>query len=56
MSAGVEFVKHYRAHLNGLIATDVAWDGMLLATAGGDRALKVFDIVNFGTFIVIFRF
>ncbi|TPX41199.1 hypothetical protein SeLEV6574_g06213 [Synchytrium endobioticum] len=44
---GIEFVKHYRAHLGAVVAISVSDDGTLLATAGADKALKIFDIVNF---------
>ncbi|KAI9010691.1 hypothetical protein DFJ74DRAFT_685365 [Hyaloraphidium curvatum] len=44
---GIEFVKHYRAHLGAVIALDVSFDGTLLATVGVDKFLKVFDVVNF---------
>ncbi|KAJ3401532.1 hypothetical protein HDV05_000392 [Chytridiales sp. JEL 0842] len=45
---GVEFVKHYRAHLGAVVAVATSWDGLLFATAGADKAVKVFDVVNFG--------
>lgn len=45
---GIEFVKHFRAHLGAVVATAVSLDGTLLATAGADKGVKVFDIVNFG--------
>ncbi|TPX34041.1 hypothetical protein SmJEL517_g03184 [Synchytrium microbalum] len=44
---GIEFVKHYRAHLGAVVAIAVSDDGSLLATAGADKALKIFDIINF---------
>jgi len=47
---GIEFVKHYRAHLGAVIALDASFDGTLLATVGVDKFLKVFDVVNFGEF------
>jgi len=47
MEVGIEFVKHFRAHMGAV--TDVAFNvtGALLATVGSDKAVKVFDIVNF---------
>ena len=48
---GIEFVKHFRAHLGAVVAMSVSPDGSLFATAGSDKALKIFDIVNFGRFI-----
>jgi peptidylprolyl isomerase domain and WD repeat-containing protein 1 len=44
---GVEFVKHFRAHLGRITAVAVTKDGLLLCTAAQDKALKVFDVVNF---------
>ncbi|KAJ3195580.1 hypothetical protein HK101_011723 [Irineochytrium annulatum] len=44
---GIEFVKHYRAHLGPIVAVATSHDGTMFATAGADKALKVFDVVNF---------
>ncbi|KAI9193340.1 uncharacterized protein BJ171DRAFT_528938 [Polychytrium aggregatum] len=44
---GIEFVKHYRAHLSAIVAVALSHDGLLFATAGADKALKIFDVVNF---------
>ncbi|KAJ3279033.1 Peptidyl-prolyl cis-trans isomerase cyp15 [Borealophlyctis nickersoniae] len=44
---GIEFVKHFRAHLGAIVAIDVSNDGTLLATAGADKGLKIFDVVDF---------
>lgn len=44
---GVEFVKHFRAHLGKITSVAVTKDGLLLATAAEDKALKVFDVINF---------
>ena len=45
---GIEFVKHFRAHLGAIVAIDVSYDGSLLATTAVDKGLKVFDVINFG--------
>ena len=47
MEVGVEFVKHFRAHMG--VINDAAFNatGALLATCGDDKAVKVFDVVNF---------
>ena len=45
---GVEFVKHYRAHLGAVVALAGSSDGMMIATAGVDKDIKVFDVINFG--------
>lgn len=44
---GVEFVKHYRAHLGALLAMVLSQDGRLLATIGDDSALKLFEVSSF---------
>ncbi|RKO92503.1 hypothetical protein BDK51DRAFT_36400 [Blyttiomyces helicus] len=44
---GIEFVKHFRSHLGAIVAIDVSFDGVLLATTAVDKGLKIFDIVNF---------
>ena len=44
---GVEFVKHFRAHLSPVAALAVSPSGRYCATVAGDRALKLFDVVNF---------
>jgi peptidylprolyl isomerase domain and WD repeat-containing protein 1 len=44
---GLEFVKHFRAHLGRITAVAVTSDGLLMCTAAQDKALKVFDVLNF---------
>lgn len=31
-----------------IVAASVSWDGLFLATASVDKAVKIFDIINFG--------
>jgi len=38
---GIEFVKHFRGHLDVITGMDISADGTLLATIGKDKALKV---------------
>lgn len=45
---GIEFVKHYRAHLLPILGIAVSEDGQLLASISEDGTAKVFDVVNFG--------
>ncbi|CAG8532205.1 1349_t:CDS:10 [Cetraspora pellucida] len=45
---GIEFVKHFRSHLGNITGISVSADGLLLATVAIDKALKVYDVVNFG--------
>lgn len=52
--SGIEFVKHYRAHLAPVVAVSASADGQLFATVSEDGSAKVFDVVNFGKFPVLF--
>ena len=45
---GIEFVKHFRAHLAQVIGVSASVDGTLFASVAEDGAAKVFDVVNFG--------
>ena len=47
MEVGVEFVKHFRAHMGVINDVAVNCTGALLATCGADKAVKVFDVINF---------
>jgi peptidylprolyl isomerase domain and WD repeat-containing protein 1 len=44
---GIEFVKHYRAHMSPILGVSASADGELFASVAEDGA-KVFDVVNFG--------
>ncbi|KAI0771377.1 peptidyl-prolyl cis-trans isomerase [Irpex lacteus] len=44
---GIEFVKHYRAHLAPVVAVSASADGQLFASVAEDGSAKVFDVVNF---------
>ncbi|XP_033120837.1 peptidylprolyl isomerase domain and WD repeat-containing protein 1-like [Anneissia japonica] len=44
---GIEFVKHFRAHLGTIVSICMSGDGMLLCTISEDKTLKVFDVINF---------
>lgn len=46
--SGIEFVKHYRAHLMPVIGVSASADGQLFASISEDGTAKVFDVVNFG--------
>lgn len=50
---GIEFVKHYRAHLQQVAGVCASGDGMLFASVSDDGTAKVFDIVNFGAFLYV---
>ncbi|KAF7261938.1 hypothetical protein EG68_00837 [Paragonimus skrjabini miyazakii] len=44
---GLEFVKHYRAHLSAIHGLSISVDGELACTVGDDKTAKVFDVINF---------
>jgi len=44
---GIEFVKHFRAHLGPITGISVSADGAYLATVSVDRSLKMYDVQNF---------
>jgi len=44
---GIDFVKHFRAHLSPITQLVINSTGTLLCTLSSDRAVKIFDIVNF---------
>lgn len=48
MEFGIEFVKHYRAHLSIIVGCNVSADGAFFATIAADGSAKIFDVVNFG--------
>ncbi|KAL9711194.1 Peptidyl-prolyl cis-trans isomerase cyp15 [Leucoagaricus gongylophorus] len=51
--AGIEFVKHYRAHLTPITGVSASADGQLFATVSEDKTAKVFDVVNFDMINII---
>ncbi|KAI9145218.1 peptidyl-prolyl cis-trans isomerase cyp15 [Paraphysoderma sedebokerense] len=44
---GIEFVKHFKAHLGPVTGVSLSVKGDLLATISPDKNLKVFDVINF---------
>ncbi|KAI0320530.1 peptidyl-prolyl cis-trans isomerase [Amylostereum chailletii] len=44
---GIEFVKHFRAHLAPITGVSASADGQLFASISDDGNAKVFDVVNF---------
>ena len=52
---GIEFVKHYRAHLTPITSVSASADGQLFASASEDMTAKVFDVVNFGELLFLLR-
>jgi len=44
---GIEFVKHFRAHLGSITCLSVSSNGQLMCTVSEDKAMKIFDVINF---------
>lgn len=44
---GIEFVKHFRAHLNPITSLTTNVMGTLLCTSSTDKTAKIFDVINF---------
>ncbi|XP_059057600.1 peptidylprolyl isomerase domain and WD repeat-containing protein 1 [Achroia grisella] len=44
---GIEFVKHFRCHLTTISHVSANSTGTLLCTASTEKAIKVFDVINF---------
>lgn len=44
---GIEFVKHFRAHLSPITSLSVNVMGSLLCTSSSDKSVKIFDVINF---------
>lgn len=47
MTKGIEFVKHYQAHLGPINAMEVSVDEKQLITTSSDQMIKFFEIVGF---------
>jgi peptidylprolyl isomerase domain and WD repeat-containing protein 1 len=45
---GIEFIKTFRAHMGVIVGTALSSDGLHYATIATDKAIKVFDVINFG--------
>ena len=48
VAVGIEAVKEFKAHAGEIRSVSVSHDGRSFATAGVDKTIKVFDVVNFG--------
>lgn len=46
-ASGIEFVKHYRAHVAMIVGVCTSADGAYFATIAADGTAKVFDVLNF---------
>lgn len=50
---GVEFVKHYRAHVGSVDGLFVSHDARWCASISRDRSVKIFDVVNFDLVVML---
>lgn len=44
---GIEFVKHFRAHLQPITSLTTNVMGTMLCTSSTDKSVKIFDVINF---------
>ncbi|KNC80761.1 hypothetical protein SARC_06888 [Sphaeroforma arctica JP610] len=44
---GIEFVKHFRAHMGSIVDATASNDGLMLASISDDKTVKIFDVINF---------
>ncbi|GMF58391.1 unnamed protein product [Phytophthora fragariaefolia] len=47
MARGVEFVKHYKAHLQPVLGLAASADGLRLCSTSADRSVKFYDVLAF---------
>ncbi|GLD95777.1 hypothetical protein PINS_up004455 [Pythium insidiosum] len=47
LSKGVEFVKHYKAHLGAICGLAVSCDGLRLCSTSSDQNIKFYDVLGF---------
>jgi peptidylprolyl isomerase domain and WD repeat-containing protein 1 len=45
---GIEFVKHYCAHISVIVGIYASSGGQLFASVSEDGIAKVFDVLNYG--------
>jgi peptidylprolyl isomerase domain and WD repeat-containing protein 1 len=53
MSTGIEFVKHFVAHIGKLHCLQISGDGKKLVSSGADRMIKIFEIASFDMINII---
>lgn len=46
-ASGIEFVKHFRAHLSQIEGLAVSTDGLLCCTISSSKEAKIYDVVNY---------
>lgn len=50
MESLIEFVKHFRGHLGAITDMAVNYNGTLFCSVATDKAIKIFDVINFGEY------
>ncbi|KAL8831588.1 MAG: hypothetical protein Q9170_005229 [Blastenia crenularia] len=53
VAVGIEAVKEFKAHSGEIRGVTVSQDGRSFATAGLDKTIKIFDVVNFDLLAII---
>ncbi|KAL8939046.1 MAG: hypothetical protein Q9216_003575 [Gyalolechia sp. 2 TL-2023] len=53
VAVGIEAVKEFKAHAGEIKSVSVSQDGRNFATAGADKTIKLFDVVNFDLLAII---
>mmetsp|Transcript_12389 Transcript_12389/g.34796 ORF Transcript_12389/g.34796 Transcript_12389/m.34796 type:complete len:620 (-) Transcript_12389:303-2162(-) len=53
LPAGVEFVKHFRAHVGRVQALCVSHDGVWCASISKDKTVKIFDVASFDLIVML---
>lgn len=47
MIEGIEFVKHYKAHMDCINGISCTSDGLKVCSIGADKSIKVYDVLTF---------
>ncbi|KAI4193466.1 MAG: hypothetical protein LQ346_003915 [Caloplaca aetnensis] len=53
VAVGIEAVKEFKAHAGEIRSVSVSQDGRSFATAGADKTVKIFDVVNFDLLAIL---
>lgn len=52
---GIEFVKHFRAHLGPIVGLSATSDGLYSCSVSTDQTLKTYDVFNFGKLTIFLK-
>lgn len=50
---GIEFAKHFKAHVGPIEGLAVSVDGLLCCTISNDKSVKIYDVVNYDMMLMI---